>query len=102
MGRILSGDKITRKTEIWHDQADGGVVVETAQDVEPIMLQNKDEIKARRGFKGDGMHHVARIPLSVYEDLKRKGIADDPKAFKRWLDNPDNRAWRTHPGRLGK
>lgn len=100
-GRLLGGDPVTRKYEIWHAESDGGAVVETAQDVEPIILQNKEEYNRASGFKGD-MHHVARIPLSVYEDLKRKGIANDPAALKKWLDDADNRVWRTHPGKLSR
>jgi hypothetical protein len=45
---------------------------------------------------------VARLPLHVYFELKRKGIADDKEAFAKWLDDPANSAWRTRPGRVSK
>jgi hypothetical protein len=36
----------------------------------------------------------------VYYDLKRRGIADDPKKFKQWLNDRDNRVFRTRAGTL--
>jgi hypothetical protein len=47
------------------------------------------------------MDRVASIPMGVYMELDAKGIARDEKAFARWLDDPDQRAFRTRPGRLG-
>jgi hypothetical protein len=101
MSRLLGFDPITQKTDTWHDEPDGGVVVASEQDVTDIIEQNKEDYNARSGFKGD-WHHVARIPLAIYEDLMRKGIADDPARLKKWLDNPDNRAFRSHPGKVGR
>jgi hypothetical protein len=43
---------------------------------------------------------VASIPLSVLYDLKARGIADDPKKMKAWLNDPDNRAFRTRDARI--
>jgi hypothetical protein len=100
MSRILSHDADTQKSDIWHSQGDDAVV-ETQQDVTAIIEANKIDYNAQSGFRGD-FHHVARIPLFIYEELQRKGIADDPDALKRWLDDPANRMFRTHPGRLSK
>jgi hypothetical protein len=36
----------------------------------------------------------------VYYDLKRRGIADDPAALKKWLNDGDNRVFRTREGTL--
>ena len=49
------------------------------------------------GWKGD-FHHVASVPGNILFDLLRKGIIDDPKAFSRWLNDPDNRVFRTKAG----
>jgi hypothetical protein len=43
---------------------------------------------------------VASIPLSVYYELKRQGIADDPKALRKWLNQSENQAFRTREGTL--
>jgi len=49
------------------------------------------------------MTHVARIPFTVIDDLNKKKIMrgfmiEDERAFKQWLNDPDNRVWRTYPG----
>jgi hypothetical protein len=36
----------------------------------------------------------------IWEDLVRKGIANDTKKLKAWLNDPDNRAFRTRLGRV--
>jgi hypothetical protein len=36
----------------------------------------------------------------VYYELKRQGIADDPKALKKWLNDRDNQVFRTRAGTL--
>ena len=97
--RILASDPITKKTELWHAQTDGGVVIESKQDVTDVIEANKTDFNAQTGFSKD-FHHVARIPLVVYEELMRKGIAQDPKRLKAWLNDSDNRAFRSHPGRI--
>jgi hypothetical protein len=49
------------------------------------------------------MTHVARIPNTVIDVLNKMGImrgfmVTDEKRFKAWLNDPDNRVWRTYPG----
>jgi hypothetical protein len=46
------------------------------------------------------MHKVASIPMTLFYDLKKQGIIDDPARLKAWLNNPDNRFFRTRPGRV--
>tara|TARA_R100001509_G_scaffold29497_1_gene15717 strand:+ start:468 stop:794 length:327 start_codon:yes stop_codon:yes gene_type:complete len=81
-----SGDKIT---------------IATSQDVTKIVEANR---RARNEIDKHKPHgewsKVASIPLSVLYDLKRRGIADDPSAMKRWLNDPDNRAFRTRDARI--
>lgn len=43
---------------------------------------------------------VARLPALLRHQLKQAGILDDPKAYAKWLNDPDNRAWRIRPGRV--
>jgi hypothetical protein len=80
--------------------------IETIQDVESIITASKDEFKEydeRAPWKGD-FHRVASIPLSIFSELQAKGVIenDDPKKKKlmAWLNNPDQRAFRTRPGWL--
>lgn len=54
----------------------------------------------RAPWKGDGFHHVAHIPPVVVEMLRKQRILDDPKRLKKWLNDRDNRMFRTRPGRV--
>lgn len=82
---------------------DDVVVLETKQDVTDIIELNKIQVDNATRKIDNTMTHVARIPFTVIDDLNAKGIMQgfmvkDEKAFKRWLNNPDNRVWRTYPG----
>lgn len=103
--RFLDYDPLTGvKQFIDTDEMTGESVIRTEQDVTGILELNKVH---RRQFSngkdtwGDGYDHrtkVASIPMSIYFDLKKRGVVDDPVAFKRWLNDPDNFAFRTRPG----
>jgi hypothetical protein len=91
-----------------HATDDGGVVLETVQDVSGIVEQNKTEFNSfdeRERWHDDVFNKIASIPLTVIDDLNHKGIMRgfhvlDEKAFKAWLNNPDNRFFRTRPGKV--
>ena len=46
------------------------------------------------------LRHVAEIPMSVYLRACQEGWANDPKAWKKWANDPDNRDFRVAPGRV--
>jgi hypothetical protein len=48
----------------------------------------------------DGGEVVARIPDTILLQLKRDGILDDQKKFRAWLNDRDNKVFRTRPGRV--
>lgn len=81
------------------DDSNNTFLIETEQDVEPILATNRQEFNEAPDRWGEWTR-VASIPLSIYYDLKKKGIADDDAAMKKWLSDPDNRFFRTRPGRL--
>lgn len=99
MTRIFSQDKASGITKYWHVTDKGEYVVETQQDVSAIVEANKREYNNTPDKYRD-VNKVASIPLSVYYDLKRKGIADDPKALRKWLNDRDNQVFRTRAGTL--
>jgi|TARA_R110000772_G_scaffold9387_1_gene30881 hypothetical protein len=99
MARIFDTDALAGITRYWHVKDNGEFVIETVQQADAILDSNKRQFNSASNKHGD-MDKVASIPLSVYYDLKRQGIADDPKALKKWLNDPDNRAFRTRGGRL--
>lgn len=103
--RLLDHDPLTGISQyIDTDEMTGVSTIRTEQDVTAIVELNKVH---QRQFShgsdtwGDGYDHrtkVASIPLSIWMDLKKKGVANDPVAMKRWLNDPDNFAFRTRPG----
>lgn len=99
MKRIFSHDPEQGITKYWHVNGNGEYTVETVQDVSKIVEANKRQSNNIDGKWGD-VTKVASIPLSVYYDLKRRGIVDDPVAMRKWLNDPDNFAFRTRAGKL--
>lgn len=105
--RLFSRDNVLGLTRYfhWNEEKDQFAIETVQDDVSPIIEANKAEFnmtdeRARFGENVTGMHRVASIPLAIYEKLVVDGIAKDPKALARWLDHPDNRVFRTRPGKL--
>lgn len=96
--RLFSKDPATGVTKWWHVNDKGEYVIETVQETQVDESNTRFRNMTDKHTKWGEMARVASIPLSVYYDLKRKGITDDPKAFKKWLNDPDNRAFRTREG----
>lgn len=103
--RLISFDnetKISNNFTFEEDTSGKGehsFVLSREQDVTEIIKENKDLYND--SDKRDPYGHwnkVASIPMVLYYDLKEKGILDDPKALKKWLNDPDNRAFRTREG----
>ena len=99
--RELGYDPLTKVRSMFHDEGDG-FITEERQDVTEILDANKAEFNEHdeRTPWNKEINKVASIPLTVWEELTRKGIAQDQKKLLAWLDHPDNRAFRTRPGRL--
>lgn len=102
MKKLFSHDPLTGITKWFHydeGQDAKNFLIETVQETTPIVEANKSEFNnSRSSTHGEEFVKVASVPLSLYFELKRKGIANDPVALKRWLNDPDNRAFRTRPG----
>lgn len=55
---------------------------------------------ASTDWKGD-WHKVASIPLGVYYDKLHEAVKQDDMAYvSRFLNDSDNRAWRTKEGKV--
>lgn len=91
---------------IFHEHAENEFAIETVQDVTEIVDENKENYNQRGGERWKFlMNHVAQIPTSIYYDLVRRGIVDDKNdpemtRLKRWLNDSDQRAFRTRPGKI--
>jgi len=95
-----------RQTAV-HADGEGGIVIQTRQDVSDIVEQNKKEYNSfdERARWSDQLfgNKVASIPMTVIDDLNKQGIMRgfavlDDKRFASWLNDPMNRAWRTRTG----
>ena len=85
------------------------LVIVKSQNISAILEMNKREYAAqdeRKTWGDDAFSNkVASIPLTVFSDLEKLGITRgfaviDKKRFHAWLNDPDNRAFRTRAGRI--
>jgi hypothetical protein len=86
----------------WHfDDVTGLAHIETTYDAEQLIETNVAEMNEHTSLDrwGDG-RRVARIPMHIVSELRRRGILDDPVRFAKWLNDPDHRKFRTRPGRI--
>jgi hypothetical protein len=97
------------RKSVAHADGDGGIIVETRQDISDNIEQNRKEFNSfdeRAKWSNDMFgNKIASIPLTVIDDLNAKGIMRgfavvDQKRMKDWLNSPDNRYFRTRPGRV--
>ena len=100
---LFDHDMVTGRT-VWHMFDGEKDVFRCDYPVEATLAENKAmRDNAQRAWKGD-YHLIASVPLNVLHDEKT-GLLEaskqgDDKYFSRWLNDPDNRAWRTKDGRV--
>jgi len=98
---------MTYRKQVVHADGDGGIIIETKQDITEILESNnqiREADKARRGHLND-LHHVARIPFTVIDDLNKQGVMKgfaivDDVAFAKWLNSSDNAQWKVYRGTI--
>lgn len=89
----------------FHD-IDGKHFIETRQDIGHIIESNKAQFNAiDEKAKWGEWTKIASIPNVVIDDLNKQGIMRgfavlDEKRFRAFLNNPDNRFFRTRPGQV--
>jgi hypothetical protein len=84
------------RTIIFEPDESNKFVVQTAQDIEPIL----DGIARDRETMRHGVNKLAaRLPMFIYENLVHRGIAQDEDAFKAWLNSYEAAPWRIWKGR---
>jgi len=95
------------RDSVVHADGDGGIIIETRQDVSEIIEQNKKEYNSfdERSKWSDELfgNKVASIPFTVIDELNKQGIMRgfsvlDEKRFRAWLNERDNRVFRTRTG----
>lgn len=105
--RLLDHDPLAGITEYYHfDPADNSWGIETVQDVTAIVEANKARQNADTGAWGE-LTMFASTPMTVTMDLINKGILDagfrviDRRRYAQWMNDPENRHFRTKMGRIG-
>ena len=102
----ISEDKEASKRTYMHFSGDDKTIV-TEQRVDHILEHNKRQANDWKygNLLGNTQRHqqkVAEIPAALYYDLVKK--LGDPKhnlkAWKRWLNDPENRFFRTTGGKV--
>lgn len=90
------------RTWFHYDDEKDSYTLEKVQDAAPILEQNLLLRNASpENWDGDGHGvRVAQIPLHIWSELKEKGVIDDPKRLRAWLNDRDNGYYRTRGGRV--
>lgn len=84
-----------------YHEGTGKHVLRTTCDLSPLVDYAKGQFNQvdERARWGDGQH-VAHIPAVVWAQFVKEGKHTDRAFIKSWLNDPDNRAFRTRPGRI--
>jgi len=84
-----------RRTAIADDETPGKLVVNTELNLGRL-LENNAALEEEQQGRGDKL--VARVPLTVWEQSIHEDW--DERDWKRWLNDPDNRAFRVWKGQV--
>ena len=100
--RLFSTDADQGITRTFHfDDETGQATIQTQQDVTAIIEENKQEYAQvdERARWGE-WSRVASIPMSIYFQLKAEGKLDDQAYMKKWINDPENKYFRTRAGKV--
>ena len=76
---------------------DDKFVYHTQQNVAPILKHVKDLQELKPGKE---LRHVAEVPMVIYQKAIREGWANDKAKWKKWLNDPNNKLFRTWQGKV--
>jgi hypothetical protein len=90
---------------------EGGLIIKTETDLTEFIDHTKDQFNQRSEKTGwgdapfDPKNKIATLPSEIIEMLNQKGIMRgyyilDQKALKNWLNDPENRVFRTRGGQV--
>ena len=91
----------------FNEDYDGNVTLETVQEVDPFLDENKAAYNnygdlLTPGKQGDGVR-VASIPITIWENWMKEtngAIQKDNKLLAKYLNDPNNKYFRTTPTRV--
>tara|TARA_R110000787_G_scaffold47413_3_gene114747 strand:+ start:113 stop:433 length:321 start_codon:yes stop_codon:yes gene_type:complete len=88
------------------EDTDGSQRIESTQNFDTLLKINKQMSNDWRYGQMTGsqkhMQHVAEIPNVIYNELLNKfgKLSENPKAWKQWLNDNQNRDFRTGGGNI--
>jgi hypothetical protein len=99
--KLFDFDPITGTKKMWHYDAEKDqATIETIVDASSLVENNKVLYnESKDNWRGE-MHLVASIPVELYYKWKNEGKLDDQKFIKTWLNDSDNRFFRTRAGKV--
>ena len=93
-----------RRTDFHFDEAESKVTLNTVQDAQPIVDENKRKMNAYGDKLSVGKrsewHHTASIPINIWEQWMQTtngAIEKDPKLLARYLNDPDYKYFKVAP-----
>jgi hypothetical protein len=88
-----------RRTMVTNDEAPGQIRVFTEVQMDEVLesIKRAREDDASRGFAPMN-RHLARVPMTVYEQSLLEQW--DDARWKRWLNDPENEAFRVNRGHV--
>jgi len=104
MRRLITSNPMTGKETYLNQNSDGSTFIENTQRFDGLLELNKQMNDDWRPGNMLGtqrhMQHIAEIPNVVYAHLIEKfgKPSENPKAWKQWLNDNENRAFRTGGG----
>ena len=101
--KLFSHNPALGITKYWHyDDDTDTAVIESVADETALLERVQAERNAQTSldrFK-DGVHKVAEVPLHVYSEWLAKGLDKDQAFLRRWLNDEQNRRYRTYRCRV--
>jgi len=102
--RMVVDQEPWRRTDFHFDESDNKFTLNTVQDAEPIVDENKRKMNAygdklSLGKRGE-WHHAASIPVNIWEKWMQDtngAIQKDSKLLARYLNDPDHKYFKVAP-----
>ena len=97
---LVNHDLKTKRT-IWKYYDGENTHFRTDYHVDDVLGENKKHFNQSQGQKFGNGKRVASIPLNIfYEKLVKAQTQGDNKYIRKWLNDSDNKAFRTFEGNV--
>ena len=102
--RLVVDREPGRSTDFHFDESDNKFTLNTVQDAQPIVDENKRKMnqygdKLSIGKRGE-WHHAASIPINIWDQWMQDtngAIEKDSKLLAAYLNNPDYKYFKVAP-----